>query len=132
MDPSVDVPGAGWVQGPVVSLTGVVAGTLTIAGTGPIQDGDVTIDGAGTAAPGEFRVVEIDGVTETVLFTGTFSAFQSGGDPVATITNSDATAVSAYSAALTTTGALDYRIDARCTLGGLTSLKLYIYARREA
>lgn len=131
-NPAVSVPGAAWVIGPLVSLTGVVAGNLTISGSGPLQDSDVAVVGGPGSAGGEWRIVEIDGITETTLFTGGFSAYQAPGATVATVTNDAAPAVTAYGALLTTTGALDYRIDARCTFGGLTSLKLYIYARRAA
>lgn len=126
-------PGA-WAPGPQVSLTGVVAGTLTITGTGPQQDGDVVFYSGGTTTGfvGEFRVVEIEGAAETVL--GTFDMSASPGSGLsAIISNDGASDVAAFSVALTTTGTLGYRIDVRRVSGGnLDSLKLYIYARRAA
>lgn len=130
-DPSVTVGGfGGWVQGPQVDLVGVVAGNLTITGTGPQQDDDVAFV-IGTTFTGEYRVVEIDGMTETVL--GVFSMSATGNGFSATVTNNSVAAVEAFSMALTTTGNLSYRIDVQQTSGGeLTDLLLYIYARRAA
>lgn len=134
LDPTVDVPDGTWVQGPQVDLTGVVAGTLTITGSGPQQDDSINIFGLGARAfNGEFRIVEIVGMTETTVFTGTFSCFQSADDPAATVANYSAAAVSSFSAPASSTGAVSYRMDARRVspyMTSLTDLDLYIYVRR--
>lgn len=129
-DPSVSLIANGvWVPGPIVNLTAVLAGDLTISGTGPLQDSDVDVTG-GTATC-EFRVVEVIGGVDTMpaKFTGNFSVIE-GAFP-ATVTNFSSAAVTSYSSAETSTGAVSYRIDARKTAGGTVSdLSLYIYARR--
>lgn len=130
-DPSVSVGlTTAWVPGPQVDLVGVVAGNLTITGTGPQQDADVAFV-SGTTFSGEFRVVEIDGMTETVLDVFSMSAYSTGSN--ATVTNNSIAAVEAFNMPLTTTGSLSYRIDVRKTSGGeLSDLLLYIFARRAA
>jgi hypothetical protein len=129
-DPVVDLLVVdAWVQGPQVNLTGVLAGVLTIPGSGPVQDEDAAL--LGERITGEFRVVEIDGVTETVLLTSTFGTAISGSQVL--IIRNEPAAVADYSESLTTTGNLSYRIDARLLTGdGITSLALYAYARRAA
>lgn len=132
-NPSVDILAAGWVNGPQVDLTGVVAGDLTITGTGPQQDGDVTLSGS---FPGslscEFRVVEIDGMTETTVYTGAFRVTISLDESV-TVINDSASEVAAFVLARTSTGAISYRIDVQ-RLGSrdVGDLLTYIYARRAA
>lgn len=132
-NPSVDlVTNGAWVNGPVVNLTSVLAGTLTISGSGPIQDADVDVSG-GTTASCEFRIVEVIGGIDTMpaKFSGTFTVDAAGFPAV--VTNLSSAAVAAYSSAETSTGAVDYRIDARKVSGAVvTDLALYIYARRAA
>lgn len=130
-DPVIDLISDGiWVFGPVVSLSSVLAGDLTFTGSGPIQDSDVDLVG-GSVALGDFRLVEVVGGVDTVLFTGSFSA--NGSIAPVTITNYDATGVAAFVSARSSTGAVNYRIDARKTSGAMiNSLALYIYARRAA
>jgi len=130
-DPAIDLTVTDeWVQGPQVDLTGVVAGNLTLTGTGPDTDADVSLSG-GTTAQGEFRVMEIDAGVETLVFTGTFSAWRN--EEFTAILNQSTSAVADFSEARTSTGAISYRIDARKTSGSaITSLSLYIYARRAA
>jgi uncharacterized protein YoxC len=137
-DPAIDVLEAGgWIPGPQVDLTGVVAGNLTIAGTGPLQDGDVSITNSliepgGYRLEGEFRVMEIIGGVETSVFVGAMSAFQSVGSPPASISNDSSAAVSAFSLARSSTGAVSYRLDFASNYGSATSLKGYLFARRAA
>lgn len=127
-DPSVSLFGTSWQAGPVVNLTGVVAGNLTITGTGPIQDSDVTCSQKTFA--GEYRVVEVIGGVDTVLQVFSFSAVAPDFD-LATIVNSDASAVADFTSARASTGAVSYRIDARRVSGGvLADVSLYVYARR--
>lgn len=135
-NPAVDVTnGLGWVAGPTASLTSVLAGDLTLPGTGPIQDGDVEIVGSGgglRSFSGQYRVVEVDGATETVVFNGSFSGYQSGVNVPATINNDSAPALSDFVGARTSTGAIDYRLEFQSVSGSLTSLRGYIFARRAS
>lgn len=131
-NPSVDLTVNGaWVAGPVVSLTGVVAGNLTFSGSGPIQDDNVNLLGSNFAA-GEYRLVEVIGGVDDVLLTESFSLF-SGGSVPAIVSNTGAPTIAAYVSARASTGAVDYRIDARKVSGAfIQSLSLYIFARRAA
>lgn len=128
-NPVIDLPDASWVNGPQVDLTGVVAGDLTLVGSGPQQDDDVSVS-VGATADIEWRVVEIDGMTETTVFTGTARARRTTGP--ATITNFASEELTAFSLARTNTGAISYRTDARATSGSVLSLALYVFARRAA
>lgn len=133
-DPSVDLPGTGWVLGPQVDLLGVVAGNLTISGSGPIQDNDVGMPAIPSTATCEFRIVEVVGGVDDIIFTGDFrvqSYTDKFGNDLITVSNLSSSSVSAFSSARTSTGAVSYRIDARrLTGGGIFSLLLYVYARR--
>lgn len=121
-----------WIEGPQVDFTGVIAGTLTISGTGPQQDADVSITGPSNFA-GEYRVVEIDGVTETVVFAPSPFVVSNFGEGGCVVGNESASAVQAFSAARTSTGAISYRLDARKVSGDeVNSLLLYLFARRTA
>ena len=133
-NPSITVPDASWVLGPETELTGVVAGNLTITGTGPQQDDDVSLLGSGTRSfVGEYRVVEIVGMTETVVFTGSMTASQVGVDGTAVVSNTSAADAAALNLARSSTGTVTYRIDARKTSGAtITELYLYLFVRRAA
>lgn len=135
-DPAIDLTSSPWVLGPVVSLTGVSAGNLTIPGSGPQQDSDVELDGpASVVQDYEWRIVEVILGVDEVVFEGTFTAFRAGGGSITTtIANGSSSAASSFSLARTSTGAVDYRIDARKASGGtpnLSSLLLYIFVRRS-
>lgn len=133
-DPAVTLPVGVWVNGPQVDLTGVAAGTLTIPGSGPLQDDDVTLVGAsGDLVSFEFRIVEVILGVDEVLFTGTATAYKekSGGGSMTTIANGSSTDISAFSSARASTGDVSYRIDARCATRSITSLLLYVFARRS-
>jgi hypothetical protein len=118
-----------WVEGPQVDLTSVVAGNLTITGSGPLQDSDVALFFSGFAV-GEYRIVEDIGGTDTVLFTGSFAV--TTGTP-AVVINADTEDVANFTSARTSTGAVSYRIDARIISGpAVTSLSLYVFARRAS
>lgn len=136
-NPTVSVPeGFGWVSAGTVSLTGVVAGNLTIAGTGPLQDGDVEITSGSPSGYksflGSFRVVEIVGGVDTVLFTGAMSAYQGGVVIPATVSNDSSASVSAFTSARSSTGSVDYRIDFQSISGDLADLRGYLFVRRAA
>lgn len=129
-NPSIDLLDASWVLGPQVDLTGVVAGPLTITGSGPQQDGDVELTGGNGGMTCQFRIVEIVGGVDDVRFIGSFVAVNYGGG-TATISNQSVSDVSTFTEARTSTGAVSYRIDAKGTGSRvLTDLLLYIYARR--
>lgn len=127
---SVDVGTGSWQLGPQVDLTAAVVGDLLITGSGPQQDDSIS---APNTITGDWRVVEIDGGTQTTVFTGTFTIYP--GTP-ATVLNNSASAVAAFTLARTNSGAISYRIDAQRTDGGPdvadVTLPLYIYARRAA
>lgn len=140
-NPSITVSSTvSWTAGPIVSLTGVAAGDLTITGTGPQQDDNVTLTITNinqVSFVGEFRVVEVIGGVDGTVF-GPFSMTASvAADPEAPgvypalVFNTDIAAVSAVLSARVSTGAVDYRIDFRKTSGPtINSLLGYIYARR--
>ena len=127
--------GPAWSAGAQVNLTGVLAGTLTLAGSGPIQTNSVEIDSA-RAIFCEWRVVEIVGGVETVVFTGRFSATKTSSNPAETpsINNTSATAAQEFSLAQSSTGAVSYRLDVRRTSasGSILNLGCYLFVRRAA
>lgn len=119
---SQPISGASWVTGPVVNLTGVVAGTLTITGTGPtggISDDD-------RAFSGQYRVVELAG--GTTVFTGDMGISQYG------VADNSASSVAAFTLSESTTGAVSYRMDVRRSggpSGTSGTVDFYFYARRS-
>ena len=127
-----------WIDGPTVNLLTVSAGDLTIPGTGPQQDADVVIQ-EGSTFTGEYRVLEvIGGVTTATFGPWDFSATAAGpadgfGNYPAAISNPDASTVAAFLFARSSTGSVDYKVQARWTggLGPLQDLQLYIFARRS-
>lgn len=138
-DPSVSLgPLGAWIDGPTVSLLTVSAGDLTVPGSGPQQDADVTIQ-EGTTFSGQYRVIEvIGGVTTATFGPWSFSAIAAGapdgfGNYPAAISNPDASTVAAFLFARSSTGSVDYKIQARWTggLGPLQNLQLYLFARRS-
>lgn len=119
-----------WVDGPLVSLTGVVAGNLTFTGSGPFKDGLVSTIGMGPAS-GEYRFVEVIGGIDEVLLTVSFNIAYSGSTLI--LTNTGAGEVAAFTSARASTGAVDYRVDARVTSGaGISTMPIYLFARRAA
>lgn len=117
-----------------VSLTSVVAGTLTIPGTAPqlIYNGS-TMSG-GLTVDAEFRLVEVVGGIDNVRYTGSFTITDVTGDEpfqVFQMDNFSAPDVAALSQARTSTGSVDYRIDVRRVSGAtMTNLRFYLFARR--
>ena len=130
-NPSINLFTADWISGPIVNLTGVAAGNLTITGSGPQQDNDVTISGQKSSMACEFRVVEIVGGVDSVVFTGGFTVRKYLDEETASVTNDSTAQVSEFVSARTSTGDVSYRIDARGTgQRQVTSLFLYLFVRR--
>ena len=123
------ISGTSWVEGPVVTLSGVVAGALTVPGSGPIGSG-ATGEGFTGTFSGKIRLVEVVTGVDTVLIdTWDFSAINDGG--VIILTNDSTAAIAAYSSSRTATGTLDYRMDFRGTGStGSVTFDAYLYARR--
>lgn len=122
-----------WTLGPVVSLTGVVAGNLTITGTAPQQSETTAATGGVGILPGQFRVVEVIGGIDEILFTGAMTLTVSVSGSVI-VRNDSVTEVGAFISARASTGAVDYRIDVRLTGTGrnVSDMGVYLYARRAA
>lgn len=104
---TVDIDTAAWQSGPLVGLTGVVAGDLSAIGSTILVNESSTV-GLGTVN-GEVRIVEVIGGLDTVVlgpypFTIVRSAFSCPGMDSATVT-------------LATTGAIGYRMDYIYTSG---------------
>lgn len=123
-----------WVSGPLVNLTSVVAGNLTISGTGPQQTDAVQMAGAADSISGEFRIVEIVGGVDSTLFTGLFNVSRASfeASEPAVVVNRSVSDVSAFALSRSSTGSVSYRLDARRTSGSaiVSDLNLYLFARR--
>lgn len=118
-----------WVLGPVVNLTGVVAGNLTIPGSGLISK-SATRSAFGDFN-GELRLVEIVGGVDTIIGgPWAFVASRSDPDPAGTVYISNPGEVSSFTSARSTTGAVSYRIDARMLTSDLNNIDVKLYARR--
>lgn len=116
---SIFVSSTSFTTGPVVNLTGVVAGTLTISGSGPTGG---SLD-SGSSMGGQFRIFDV--TNNTTVFTGNFSVTESG------VTNDSIADVAAFSSSESSTGAVSYRIDARrLGPGGTATVNTYIFCRR--
>lgn len=116
-----------WTLGPQVDLLGVVAGDLTIPGSGLFATVSTTAEEDGT--DGELRLVEIVGGVDTIIGgPWDFAAVRFGSNP--SVYFSNPSEINALSLALTTTGAVSYRMDARVTTPSRTinnaQLKLYV------
>lgn len=115
-----------WVNGPQVALSGI-SGSMTkllLTGTGP-QSASVN----GGPMDGEYRVQEVVGLSETTVFTGTFTLRSlPNGSPNITLGNPPNNQVFVRSANPNAT----YRLDLRKTAGAgfATNLTAYIFARR--
>lgn len=104
---TVDIDTATWQNGPLVGLSGVAAGDLSAIGSTILVNESSTI-GLGTVN-GQIRIVEVIGGVDTVVlgpypFTITHSVFNCPGIDSATV-------------ALSTTGAIGYRMDYIYTSG---------------
>lgn len=129
--PAVNISGETWVAGAQVDLTSVVAGDLTMTGSGPQKDDDLVVTGSADFF-GEVRAVEIDGLSETVVLSSTFRVSKASG----VISGAFTSAFADFISARTSTGAISYRLDARrqpsTNSSVVESLALYVYARRAA
>jgi len=115
-----------FVNGPLVPLTGITGAMthLTLTGSGPQSALSV-----GGPMDGEYRIVEIVGITETTIFTDTFTAKTlNNGSSVLIVANPPNTQIFTRAA----TGAVSYRLDVRKTAGAgeADSLQAYLFARR--
>lgn len=130
-----------WAPGPSVSLTGVVANNLTIPGSGPQQDSDVTLFISNVTQIemlGEYRLVEVIGGVDGATFgPWNFSVNYpepppSTGTYPGAVINTDSATVAAFSTALATTGAIEYRLDFRRISGPtVQNLRGYLFVRRS-
>lgn len=126
---TVNPTGVVWSLGPVVALTGVAAGDLTITGSGPQQSDTIFAE---ETVMGQFRIVEIVGGVDTAVFTGSYTVYP--GSP-ATVLNNSGAAVSAFTSARASTGSVSYRMDVNKTNPGVppspVDLDVYIFVRRS-
>lgn len=125
-----------WSHGPVVSLTGVSAGHLTIATSGPNQDNTTGVNAiSGTLGDftGNWRVVEVIGGVDTVVYnSGTYHGERDRDDQGIENILYNLSDVSAVSIARSTTGAMDYRLDINAPTFEATSVLCYLAVRRGA
>lgn len=125
----LDVAFPSWVLGPVVNLTGVVAGDLSIPGSG-LYSKDATSSAYGDFN-GEVRLVEIVGGVDTIIGgPWTFVASRTDPNPSGTVYISNAAEIGAFTSARTTTGAVSYRMDVRMVASDLLNVDVKLYARR--
>lgn len=132
-EPDVSLSAGGpWVPGPLVSLTGVPAGTLTFPGTGIQSDENTEFGGLPpSTASGQIRVVEVVAGIDEVIATYSWNANQPKDSAPLVIIN--ASSISSASFARTSTGDISYRLDARQTSGDpLDNAGLYLFVRRSA
>lgn len=118
-----------WVLGPVVDLTSVVAGDLTIPGSGLFpKTGTTSFSGDRL---GELRLVEIVGGVDTVIGgPWTFTIRRPDPNPASPVYVGNPAEIPIFTAARTTTGAVSYRMDAQMLDGDVTNIDLRLYARR--
>jgi hypothetical protein len=120
------VDSATWVPGPTVALSGVTAGMtqLILTGSGPLNG-----TSSGGPMDGEYRIVEVVGITETVIYTGSFTVRTlSNGSTIINLTDP----VNNQTFTRSATGAVSYRLDLRRKAGAgiVTGLSAYLFARR--
>lgn len=125
--------GGAWAHGPVVNLTGVAAGTLSAALSGPSRNALTYVSNRGSYT-GNYRIVEVIGGIDTVIFTGTFAIDRYSEDtspPTDLMSIYNTTDTSTFTVARSTTGVMSYRIDASSPDVDVSDLSLYIYVRRS-
>lgn len=117
-----------------VALTSVIAGDLTIPGTGPSQVVGTTAMTGGNYVEAEYDIVEVVSGVDTVVFTGQFNVLDVTGDEpyqIFQVNHTSSAAVAAFSAARSTTGTMDYRLDVRRLTGAsMTGMRFYEFVRR--
>lgn len=124
-----------WTHGPVVSLTSVAAGHLTIYGSGPTQDNNTGVNAIsgilGNFDDGQWRIVEVIGGVDTVVYTsGTYHAERDRDDQGVENILYNTADTSSVSIARSTTGAMDYRLDFNAPSCDITACLLQLYVRR--
>lgn len=128
---AIAVPaGGGWSPGPQVNLAGVPAGTLSAVNSSPSQLSNTDVLNPGSYI-GNYRIVEIVGAVETVVFTGTFSAEKTQEDIGFITLLFNLTDTTTFTAAAASTGAVSYRMDANSPDVDINQLGLYLYVRRS-
>lgn len=119
-----------WVLGPVVNLTGVVAGNVTVPGSGLYSKAGTTAFFGDTN--GEVRIVEIVSGVDTVIGgPWPFTISRVDPNPAGTVYVGNAAQLNTFTQARTTTGAVSYRIDTRMLDGDVNNIDLKLYARRS-
>ena len=117
-----------------VSLAGVVAGNLTIPGTGPSQVVGTTAMTGGNYVEAEYDIVEVVSGVDSIVFTGTFNVLDVTGDEpyqIFQVNHTSSAAVAAFTDARTSTGTIDYRLDVRRLTGAsMTGMRFYEFVRR--
>ena len=126
----IDMMPSAWVLGPVVALTGVVAGDLTITSSGLYSKTGTTAFFGDTN--GQVRLVEIVGGVDTIIGgPWNFTISRADPNPAGTVYVGNAAEINTFTQARTTTGAVSYRIDARMLDGDVNNIDLKLYARRS-
>lgn len=125
----VDMAPSAWVPGPQVDLTGVVAGDLTIPGSGLFSKAGTTSFFGDTN--GEIRLVEIVAGVDTIIGgPWAYVITRSDPNPTGTVYVANASAIPVFTSARSTTGAVSYRIDTRMLDGDVNNIDVKLYARR--
>lgn len=124
------VAGGAWSAGPQVDLAGVAAGTLSAVNSSPNQLSNTDVLNPGSYV-GNYRIVEIVGAVETVIFNGTFSAEKTQEDIGFITLLFNLTDTSTFTVGRASTGAVSYRLDANSPNVEVQNLGLYLYVRRS-
>lgn len=125
----IDMTPSAWILGPVVALTGVVAGNVTVPGTGLYSKSTTTAFFGDTN--GEIRIVEVvGGVDDIIGGPWPFTISRVDPSPTGTVYVGNAAELNTFTQARTTTGAVSYRIDSRMLDGDVNNIDLKLYARR--
>lgn len=122
-----------WTHGPQVDLTAVIAGTLTIATSGPSQDFTTRVNSISEVLGdflGNWRIQEINGAVETTVFSGTFSAIRDRDDVGIEnlLWNNEDTSQTVIPR--TSTGNISYRLDIIAPNFEAVSVLCYLSVRR--
>lgn len=126
----IDMTPSAWVLGPVVNLTGVVAGNVTVPGSGLYSKAGTTAFFGDTN--GQVRLVEIIGGVDTIIGgPWNFTISRVDPNPSGAVYVGNAAEINTFTQARTTTGAVSYRIDARMLDGDVNNIDLKLYARRS-
>lgn len=126
----IDMTPSAWVLGPVVNLTGVVAGNVTVPGSGLYSKSTTTAFFGDTN--GEVRIVEVVGGVDTIIGgPWAFTISRVDPNPSGTVYVGNAAQINTFTQARTTTGAVSYRIDTRMLDGDVNNIDLKLYARRS-